>query len=78
VLGLMRQCGRGPDTMACNFALRACSGSHAMQHADKVLRTMAEAGLAADKHTFTAALKACWHSHDWQRALELFADMEAN
>eukprot|EP00611_Tribonema_gayanum_P024852 TRINITY_DN5559_c1_g3_i1.p1 TRINITY_DN5559_c1_g3~~TRINITY_DN5559_c1_g3_i1.p1 ORF type:complete len:353 (-),score=77.39 TRINITY_DN5559_c1_g3_i1:99-1157(-) len=64
--------------MACNLAIRACGGSHALEHADWVLRTMAEAGAAPDKHTFSAALRACWHSHDWQRALELFADMETN
>eukprot|EP00611_Tribonema_gayanum_P024850 TRINITY_DN5559_c1_g1_i2.p1 TRINITY_DN5559_c1_g1~~TRINITY_DN5559_c1_g1_i2.p1 ORF type:complete len:596 (-),score=134.95 TRINITY_DN5559_c1_g1_i2:137-1870(-) len=78
VFNLMRQCGRAPDTMACTFALRACSGIHATQHADQVLRAMAEAGVAADKHTFGAALNACCHSRDWQRALELFADMEAH
>ncbi|KAG5181305.1 hypothetical protein JKP88DRAFT_157808, partial [Tribonema minus] len=78
VLDLMRQCGQAPDTMACNLAIRACGGSHALEHADRVLRTMAEAGAPPDKHTFSAALRACWHSHDWQRALELFADMETN
>ncbi|KAG5177201.1 hypothetical protein JKP88DRAFT_170345 [Tribonema minus] len=78
VRALMRQSSTPPDTPAYNFALRACGGKHAMQHADQVLREMKEAGVAANIGTFSAAFQACWHSRDWQRALDRFAEMEAN
>ncbi|KAG5177204.1 hypothetical protein JKP88DRAFT_333146, partial [Tribonema minus] len=48
-----------------------------MQSADKLQREMKEVGLSADAHTFTAAFKACYASKDWQRALNIFLEMEA-
>ncbi|KAG5177215.1 hypothetical protein JKP88DRAFT_333160 [Tribonema minus] len=78
VVALMRQCGTPLDTKAYHYALGACGGQHAMQHADQLLREMKAAGVAADQHTFAAAAHACIVSKKWQRALDLFAEIEAD
>ncbi|KAG5177255.1 hypothetical protein JKP88DRAFT_265104 [Tribonema minus] len=62
-------------------ALRSCEGAggkQAMLRAGQLLQDMTEAGLISDQPSFAAALLACRFSRSWQRALGLFAELDAN
>ncbi|KAG5185010.1 hypothetical protein JKP88DRAFT_139848, partial [Tribonema minus] len=70
--------GLPPDVKSHNLALYAWCSDGAMQNADRILASMAAAGVAPDRQTFEGVLQACWYARDWHRAIDVFFDMEAN
>ncbi|KAG5184986.1 hypothetical protein JKP88DRAFT_262780 [Tribonema minus] len=48
------------------------------KNADRILASMAAAGVAPDRHTFVGVLRACRLAQDWRRAIDVFFNMEAN
>eukprot|EP00611_Tribonema_gayanum_P012443 TRINITY_DN2307_c0_g2_i9.p2 TRINITY_DN2307_c0_g2~~TRINITY_DN2307_c0_g2_i9.p2 ORF type:complete len:635 (-),score=149.15 TRINITY_DN2307_c0_g2_i9:42-1946(-) len=66
------------DITTYNLALRACRSSDSVQQADRILASMAAAGVAPDWGTFAGVLWTCRLAQDWRRAINVFRDIEAN
>ncbi|KAG5189583.1 hypothetical protein JKP88DRAFT_176655, partial [Tribonema minus] len=74
----MSQAGVPANLTTYNLAFNACRNSEAVQQADRILASIAAAGVAPNRRTFARVLRACRYSRDWRRAIDVFRDMEAN